>query len=133
MPAMNIENGDSRTYWEGVRQGRLLFQSCKNCSHLQFPPRHLCIKCWSKDLTWTESNGRGIVESFTIVHRAPTPDLRDKVPYAVAMVLLTEGPRMIANIVGPGALEVAIDDAVTVTFVTDSFGRVLPQFQRVDR
>jgi uncharacterized protein len=131
MPVLNIENADSKPYWEGARQGRLLFQRCNNCGHLQFPPRHLCVKCWSDSLGWIESSGRGTVESFTIVHRAPTPDLREKVPYVVAVVLLAEGPRMVTNIVGSDTLQVAIDDNVEATFVTDPAGRVLPQFQRV--
>jgi uncharacterized OB-fold protein len=125
----NIENGDSKPYWEGAREGRLRFQQCKSCGHTQFPPRHLCVKCWNDELVWTDSAGQGRVESFTIVHRAPTPELRNKVPYVVAAVLFDEGPRLITNVVGPRALEVTIGDPVTVTFVTDSAGCVLPQSQ----
>ena len=132
MPA-NIENGDSKPYWDGVRRGQLLFQQCSSCGHVQFPPRQHCAKCWREDLVWTESSGLGTVESVTIVHRAPTPELRDKVPYAVATVLLKEGPRMVTNVVGPDALEVAINDDVRAVFVTDAVGRVLPQFQRISR
>jgi len=131
MTAMNIENGDSTAYWEGARQGRLLLQRCKECNQVQFPPRHQCIKCWSADLVWFESGGRGTVESFTIVRRAPTAELREMIPYVVAAVSLAEGPRMITNIVGVGALEVSVDEDVQVTFMTDSAGRVLPQFRRI--
>ena len=131
MPVMNIENGDSKPYWEGARQGRLLLQHCKNCGHVQFPPRHLCAKCWNYGLAWVESSGRGTIESFTIVHRAPTPEFRDKVPYVVAAILLKEGPRMVTNLVGPDALQVAIKDDVEVRFFPDASGRVLPQLQRV--
>lgn len=126
-----IENGDSKPYWEGVRQNRLLLQRCVKCAHVQFPPRYLCAKCWNTELEWIESTGRGTVESFTIVHRAPTRELRDRVPYVVAAILLEEGPRMITNIVGSDALEAKIDDAVSVTFVSDPSDRVLPQFRRV--
>jgi uncharacterized OB-fold protein len=73
------------------------------------------------------------VESFTIVHRAATPEMRGRVPYVVAAILLDEGPRMMTNIVGADPLAVRIDDAVSVTFVPDHHGRVLPQFQRAGR
>jgi uncharacterized OB-fold protein len=130
---MNIENGDSKPYWEGVRQGELRFQRCNGCSHVQFPPRYICVKCWNHDLSWTKSSGKGVVESVTIVHRAPTPELRDKVPYVVASILLEEGPRMVTNVVGANALEVAINDTVQAVFVKDSAGRILPQFERSNR
>ena len=130
MTVMSIENGDSKPFWEGARQGRLLMQQCGSCQSVQFPPRHLCARCWSGDLAWLECSGRGTVESFTIVHRAPTADMRGKVPYAVAAVLIEEGPRMMTNIVGDDALDVQIGDAVAVAFEADLHGRVLPQFQR---
>jgi uncharacterized OB-fold protein len=130
---MNIENGDSKPYWEGVRKGELLFQRCKECGHVQFPPRQICVKCWKQELTWTKSSGNGTVESVTIVHRAPTPEMRNKVPYVVATILLEEGPRMVTNVVGPDALDVAINDSVKAVYVEDPSGRLLPQFQRLTR
>ena len=130
MSVMSIENGDSKTYWDGARAGKLLMQHCEACNHTQFPPRHMCAKCWGP-VTWRECSGKGVVESFSIVTRAPTADMRNKVPYAVVAVLIEEGPRMMTNIVGPDALNVQIDDMVTVTFEPDMHGRVLPQFKRV--
>lgn len=132
MAAMNIENADAKPYWDGVREGRLVLQQCVDCSHVQFPPRHLCSRCWSDQLSWEPATGRATVESMTTVHRAPTPALRDKTPYMVASVVLEEGPRMITNIVGPEAMSITIDDQVTVTFVTDEAGRTLPMFRRAE-
>ena len=121
-------NGDSNPYWEGARQGRLLFQKCKGCGSVQFPPRHHCAACWEADLDWSESSGAGVVESFTIVHRAPLAEFRDRVPYVVASVIVEEGPRMLTNIVGEGALEVRVGARVKASFVTGADGETLPQF-----
>lgn len=121
-------NGDSNPYWQGAREGRLLFQKCQACGLVQFPPRHHCATCWEADLDWTESSGKGVVESYTVVHRAPLPSLRDRVPYVVASVLVEEGPRMLTNIVGEGALDIQVGAAVRATFVTDADGETLPQF-----
>ena len=123
-------NGDSADYWAAAAEGRLVFQTCAACGAVQFPPRHHCATCWQEDLSWTESAGRGTVESVTIVRRAPLPAFRDKVPYAVAAVTLGEGPRMIAAIVGDDALETAIGDPVAVEFRPDDAGTVLPVFRR---
>lgn len=128
--AMTLANGDSAAYWQGAQDGKLLFQACKACGAVQFPPRHHCASCWEADLEWSQSAGAGKVESFTIVRRAPSPAFRDKVPYVVAAVLVAEGPRMIARITGPDALDVRIGDAVTVGFEPDAEGNSLPVFRR---
>lgn len=128
--AMTLANGDSAAYWQGAQDGKLLFQTCNACGAVQFPPRHHCASCWEADLEWSQSAGTGKVESFTIVRRAPLPAFRDKVPYVVAAVLVAEGPRMIARINGPDALEVQIGDAVTVGFEPDAEGNSLPVFRR---
>ncbi len=124
-------DADSKRFWEGVREGRLLFQKCGSCGAVQFPPRYHCATCWSEELGWIESTGKGTIESFTIVHRAPTPAFGEKVPYVVAAIVVDEGPRMIAGILGEDALDIRIGDSVKVEFCEDGAGRVLPQFHRV--
>jgi uncharacterized OB-fold protein len=112
--------------------GRLVFKKCLNGAHIQFPPRYLCPKCWSDQAEWITSSGEGRVYSFTIVHRSPTPAFTGNVPYVLAMIEVREGPRMVANIVGDGALDVSIGDAVIVAFEQRDTG-VIPQFRRVLR
>ena len=124
-------NGDSLEYWQAAKEGRLVFQKCRDCGHVQFPPRHHCESCWKAELDWTQSAGSGEVESFTIVRRAPLPDFRDKVPYVVAAIAVEEGPRMLTNLVGDNALDVAVGDKVKVTFQPDEDGEILPQFKLV--
>lgn len=127
---MSLVNGDSEAYFSAAAEGRLVMQKCDHCGAVQFPPRHHCATCWEADLTWTECSGKGSVETFTIVRRAPLPQFRDKVPYVVASVIIEEGPRMITNIVGDDALEVSIGDPVTVAFEASTEGDTLPVFRR---
>jgi uncharacterized protein len=124
-------NGDSRPYWAAAREGRLRIRACKACGARHFMPRHLCPECWSDQLEWIDSKGQGTVHSFSIVHRAPTPDFGANTPYVIAMIDLAEGPRMFANVVGEGAHSVAIGDAVQVTFEDRGDGFKIPQFNRV--
>jgi uncharacterized protein len=124
-----VGNGDSREYWAGARNRQLMLQRCPGCGAVQFPPRHQCATCWDGELDWFEASGRGIVESVTIVRRAPIPAFRAKVPYVVAAIRIAEGPRMITNLVGEDALLAEIGDAVVVDFVSADGGAVLPQFR----
>lgn len=128
----SLENGDSKPYWEGVRNRRLLFQACASCGKTQFPPRFQCSDCWGTDLAWTESCGRGVVESYTVVRRAPLAADRGRVPYVAVAVRMEEGPRMIANLLGADPMSVTIGDPVHVVF-DDTTGTMLPQFELVAR
>ncbi|HMN80885.1 MAG TPA: Zn-ribbon domain-containing OB-fold protein [Burkholderiaceae bacterium] len=125
-----IVNADSLPYWEGAKEKRLMIRRCRACSVTHFLPRHLCPACWSEDLEWIQSSGRGIVHSFTVIRRAPMEAYRKQVPYVVALVDLEEGPRMMANILGADALETRIGDAVTVCYEERAEGSVVVQFQR---
>jgi uncharacterized protein len=126
-----LANGDSQDFWNGARDGRLVFQKCRLCSSIQFPPRHHCAICWESELDAYDSSGRGTVESLTIVRRAPTAAFSAKVPYVVAAIVVEEGPRMITNLVGDGVLNARIGDSVVVTFPQNTDGMVLPQFRLI--
>ena len=125
-----VANADSLPYWNGARDGQLLIRRCKSCGELHFMPRHVCPHCWSDNLEWVQAKRTGSVHSFTIIRRASAPEFASRVPYVVALIELDEGPRMMANVLGNDALEVAIGDRVTLTFEVRAGGAKLPQFQR---
>ncbi|MCG8434751.1 MAG: Zn-ribbon domain-containing OB-fold protein [Gammaproteobacteria bacterium] len=126
-----FENADSHEFWKAAAEGRLIIQQCNRCKAVQYPPRRNCAACWHDQLDWIEGSGKGTVESFTIVARAPTQDFREKVPYVVAAVRLDEGPLMITNIVGDDRLGVQVSESVTAVFEDDGRGNQLPQFMRL--
>lgn len=126
-----VVNADSAPYWQGARGNKLLLQRCSDCGTLRFFPRYLCTECGSDNTGWVEAAGQGTVHSFTVVHRAAFPEFQERTPYVVALIDLEEGPRMMSNIVGADALDVAIGDAVTVEFETrGDDGAKVPQFRR---
>lgn len=108
-----------------------MVQRCRDCGSLRFFPRYLCTTCASDATEWVEVSGRGRVHTFTVINRPPSPEFAALVPYVVALIDLEEGPRMLTNIVGEDAMEVAIDDAVAVTFEARGDDFKLPQFKRV--
>ncbi|GGO66611.1 Zn-ribbon domain-containing OB-fold protein [Nonomuraea cavernae] len=113
-------------WWEATREHRLLVQTCVRCAGAQHPPRALCVHCGHDALGWSGSSGLGVVDSFTVVHRAPRPEL--EVPYVIARVRLAEGVILLTRLEGrdPGAW--AIDDPVRATWVDLDDGRALPVF-----
>lgn len=123
-----ISNADSAPYWQAAREGKLVVQQCSSCGQKRFLPRHLCPACWSDQMQWVEASGRGTVHSMTVVRRAPSVAFRDKVPYVVALIDLEDGPRMLANILGPNAEHAQIGQSVEVMFEMRD-GGAIPQFK----
>lgn len=70
---------------------------CNACETPYFPPRPFCPACGSRDVDYVTVSGRGTLYSYIISHM-PTPGFEP--PFAIAVVELEEGPRMMANIVG---------------------------------
>ena len=122
-----VANADSAVYWQSAKEGKLVLRRCKSCGETHFMPRFMCPVCWSTDLEWIEAAGKGTVHSFTIIRRASSPAFTALTPYVVALIDLEEGPRMMSNIVGDGALDVQIGDSVSLQF-EDRGGAKLPQF-----
>jgi uncharacterized OB-fold protein len=79
-------------------------------------------------VSWVKTSGKGKLFSYVIHHR-PMPGFTP--PYAIAVVELDEGPRMMTNIVDcpqtPEALQ--LDMRLEVTFVPLSDTISLPQWR----
>ncbi|HEY6284188.1 MAG TPA: Zn-ribbon domain-containing OB-fold protein [Ktedonobacteraceae bacterium] len=120
---------ESRPFWEGCQQWKLLLQYCSECHQYQFYPRLYCMQCSSNTLRWVEASGHGVIYSYTIIHQNKSPEFVHDTPYNVAIVQLEEGPRMLSNIVGIEPGELRVDLQVTVVFdrVTDFI--TLPRFR----
>ena len=106
---------ETEPFWEGTAAGELRLQRCAACDAHYFPPRPFCPTCLGDDVAWETVSGKGTLHSYVINHRA-APGFEP--PYAIAVVQLDEGPRMMGNIVNceqtPEALE--LDMPLQVTF-----------------
>lgn len=103
---------------EGWRLGELRVQRCEACGARQFPPRAVCLSCRSAKLAWTTVAPQGTIHTFTVVHRAPTEAFKTRVPYAIALVDLAPGVRMMMNVEGDRAT-IAIDASVDIGFTKE--------------
>ena len=121
---------ETQDFWDGAKAGELRLQRCDQCSNIYFPPRPFCPKCASRSVTSFRASGRGTLHSYVINHR-PAPGFEADAPYAIAVVLLDEGPKMMTNMVDveqtPEALK--LDMAVEVTFEAASEAISLPKFR----
>jgi uncharacterized protein len=89
---------------------------CSHCKKTQSIPRARCAYCFKDSLLWKQSERRGRILSFTIVHRAPTTAFRAEVPYAIAIIDMDEGFRLMANVKHGAQQELKIDQRVAIGF-----------------
>lgn len=122
----------SGPFWTGCGEQRLLFQQCRACGTFQSVPRRYCTHCRAGEFDWVESGGAGRVYTYTIVHHPPSPAMKEEVPFVVVVVKLDDcgGVLLISNLVGEGALEVAVDRPVRLCWDDDA-GAFLPRFELV--
>ena len=78
-------------FWAHVDKQELVRPFCSACRRSFFVPQVVCGRCQSENWNYQPSAGRGVVYSYTIVHRAPTPAF--KTPYVLAIVDIREEER----------------------------------------
>jgi uncharacterized protein len=107
---------ESQRFWDALRQHRIVLQRCNSCQQVRFPAMPACPYCGARGHQEVEALGGGRVHALVRVHRALTPAMRDQVPYAVAVVQLDEGARVLAR-VEEGSGPARIDERVRACFV----------------
>ena len=126
-----VKQPESDFYWERARARELWLRRCNACDRAYFYPRDFCPVCGGRDVDWMQASGKGTLHAFAIVHRAPTPAFRDRVPFVAAMVDLEDGARVPANLVGvePDPSRIAIGMPVEVDFHDLTPDVTLPVFR----
>ncbi|MER5473754.1 bifunctional MaoC family dehydratase N-terminal/OB-fold nucleic acid binding domain-containing protein [Streptomyces sp. NPDC002935] len=122
-----VINRDNAGFWEGVERHRLLIQRCTGCGTLRFPWLPGCGACGSPDWDTVESGGEGTVYSYVVMHHPPFPAFDP--PYAVGLIELAEGVRMVSNVVGVSHDQVRIGMPVRLEFQRYDEELELPVFR----
>jgi uncharacterized protein len=119
---------ETQHFWDGTKAGELRLQRCDSCSKVYFPPRPFCPSCAAREVSVFAASGKGRLYSYVIHHRQ-VPGFTP--PYAIAVVELNEGPRMMTNIVDcpqtPEAL--VLDMPVEIAFEKLDDDITLPLFR----
>lgn len=118
----------STPFWDGVKEGKLLLQKCAGCGSFLNPPRPMCPECQSTEQEWVRATGKGHIYSWVTYKESPHPAFR--APYAVVLVELVEGVRIISNMADMNPDELAVGMPVEVTFDKVAEDLTLPKFKR---
>jgi uncharacterized OB-fold protein len=122
------QSDEARPFWDATRDRTLLLQWCVECEQVVFYPRVVCPHCLGNRLEWRPAKGTGQVYAVTVEHRPQDPRFASRAPYAVALVELDEGARLMTNIVDCDPNAVVVGMRVVVTWEPLSDGRHLPIF-----
>jgi uncharacterized protein len=125
-PAMRPPpSGDTEFFWAGTKAGELRIQRCGECGALRHPPGPACLSCGAlRNQGYQVAAGTGTVYSY-VVHRHP-PVPGKQLPIIVALVELTEGPRVMAELTGTDPEKVYIGMPVRTSFIRIDDDLVLP-------
>jgi uncharacterized OB-fold protein len=108
-------------YYQYLNEEKLMGTQCAGCGALHLPPRALCPECYGDEMAWVEMSGAGKVLAFTSVYIAPTAMIEAgygrKKPYLAAIIELSEGPAISAQIVDAQSGEVQVGMPVKLAFV----------------
>lgn len=116
-------------FWEAARQHRLVVQRCRGCGRYRFPARDQCSQCLAREAEWVPVSGRGTVFSYAVMHQVYHPGFAGEVPYALVVIELEEGARLLSNLVGCPVEEVRVGMPVEVVFEDVSPEVTLPKFR----
>ncbi|MFJ2341938.1 bifunctional MaoC family dehydratase N-terminal/OB-fold nucleic acid binding domain-containing protein [Streptomyces antimycoticus] len=122
-----VINRDNAGFWEGVAWHQLLIQRCLECAAPRFPWLPGCGACGSQRWEAVEASGAGTVFSYVVMHHPPFPAFDP--PYAVGLIQLAEGVRMVSGITGVPYDKVRIGMPVELEFLRVDEELELPVFR----
>ncbi|MET9493905.1 OB-fold domain-containing protein [Streptomyces sp. NPDC006552] len=125
-----VVNRDNAGFWEGVAEHQLLIQRCRGCDTLRFPWLPGCNACGGQDWDTVPASGAGTVFSYVVMHHPPFPAFDP--PYAVGLIELAEGVRVVSNVVGVPCDQVRIGMPVGLEFLRVDEELELPVFRAAE-
>jgi uncharacterized OB-fold protein len=113
-----LPDGLDRSYWDGLREDRLMLQRCAQCGGWQWGPEWICHHCLGFELAFEAVTPRGIVYSYERVWHPVHPALAEQGPYLVVLVEIpqADGVRLVGNLLGDPLQDVEIGSAVEAVF-----------------
>jgi uncharacterized protein len=122
-----VVSPDSAFFWEGTARHELRIQRCGGCGTLRHPPGPMCPVCGFARPKYDVAAGTGEVYSYVVHHHPPVPGR--PLPIVIVLVQLTEGVRMVGELLGTDPERVRVGLPVHVTFVEVAGELTLPAWQ----
>lgn len=130
LPPLPQITEETQPFWDSCKEGALKLQRCSDCLEFRFPPSVACPGCSSMNYSWEPVTGWGSVFSFVTFQRLYHKAFASLLPYVVAVIELSEGPRMVSRIVGLGETDsLRCGALVKLRFERLSDDLVLPLFE----
>lgn len=122
---------DDAAFWEHCRNQSLKFQTCGSCGTPRHPPGPVCPACQSLDVVWRGAPAPAELYSFTVVHYASHPAVKQNLPYVVGLVTFPDlpGVKLVTNITEVDPADVEIGMALTLWWDDVGDGMFLPRFR----
>ena len=106
----------------------LIAKKCNKCGFINFPPRPVCQICGGMDFSDERLSGKGSVYTYSIIAKGGGPAEFDDQQnmtgaYAVAIVELKEGPRIIGQLTdidpNPENIHIGMEVSATIRRIYD--------------
>jgi uncharacterized protein len=104
-----------RYFREISQRYRLEAGKCDKCSEIYFPPRLICPECKSKKFTTVKLSDNGEIITYTII-RVASEKFSIQAPYAVAIIKLTDGVKLTAQLADVDFDKIKIGRKVKLVF-----------------
>lgn len=106
----------SPRYWREIPQRyRLEAGKCKKCGKVYFPPRIICAECKSQEFETVNLQKEGKLLTYTIIRVAPS-QFMDQAPYAMGVVELNDGVKILSQIADCDLDKLEIGQKVRIEF-----------------
>ncbi len=103
------------SFYKFVKEGKLMGAKCSECGQLLVPPKPMCTKCFSKNLSWKDLPKQGKLLTYTVIH-VSAKQFQHLTPYAVGIVELESGAQLPGMIRDVDLSKVKIGMNLTVAF-----------------
>lgn len=118
---------ETERFWKATADGELLLGECEECDLVYYYPRTRCPDCLSESISWRSAAGTGKVYTYSSAEQvAGWPE--DELPLVVAYVELTEGPRVMTNLVNCDPADVEVGMSVELEFLETEEDLAIPVF-----
>jgi uncharacterized protein len=126
-----VVSPDTAFFWAGTAAGELRIQRCEGCGQLRHPPGPRCPACGAAKPGYQVAAGTGEIYSYLVHHHPPVPG--KQLPIVVALVTLTEGVRMVGELLGVPPGQVRIGLPVRAEFIQVDDELTLPAWREDTR
>ena len=125
-PPRRVAAVEDQPFWNAIDAGTFVLARCTCGTY--YARLQACLQCGAdaNAVTWVPVSGRGSVRTFVVFDKPYHPYFEERLPYAVAVVTLEEGPEITTNIVDTDVSAITIGMPVHIV-ISDRGGQKIHQ------